>query len=261
MDRLSQIAGGKAAKVPEAWFSLPAGRHLASLERQCLDGMLEGVFGYYAVQVGMHGHDYLGGSPINTKVRVGRSRQCQVRADARNMPFLSSSIDLVLIAHELEFSAHPEAVVREAFRILRPEGQLVIVGFNPAGLYGLRRRLDLGGQYPWHGEFIFPHRVRDWFAVLGLTARHGAQIGFAPPWLAAESDWLRDKFESAGRRWWPMLGGAYVIQAIKRVPAIHRIKPAWSRKAEEAVPAGVVESSAVEKSQGAGVDARDGYFN
>lgn len=231
--------------VQEAWFATPAGRHLAGLERRCLDGILGGVFGYYALQVGMHGHDMLGGSPINTRLRIGRSRLCDVRADPRNLPFSSSSVDLVLIAHALEFSSHPEAVVREAFRALRPEGHLVVVGFNPAGLYGLRRRLDTGGEYPWHGDFVFPHRIRDWFAVLGLTPRGGARVGYAPPWLSSEGDWLRDRLEHAGRRWWPMLGGAYVIQAIKRIPAIRRITPAWTREASEAVPAGVAERSAV----------------
>ena len=237
--------------VPEAWFATPAGRHLADLESHCLSGLLDRIYGYYALQVGMHTHDLLAGSLINTKIKVGRSKLCHVRADPRSLPFSSSSIDLVVVAHELEFSSHPEAVVREAFRVLRPEGQLIVIGFNPAGLYGLRRRLDTSGQYPWYGDFIFPHRLRDWFALLGLTSRHGALLGFAPPWLGSDSDWLREKFENAGSRWWPMLGGAYVIQAIKRVPAIHRIKPAWNREVNEAVPAGVSKRSSIEERKSA----------
>ena len=74
-----------------------------------------------------------------------------------------------------------------------------------------------------------PHRLKDWYAVLGLTVRHGYHLGFVPPWLGDSSDWLRTKFEHAGQRWWPLLGGVYVLDAIKRIPAMRRLRPAWHR--------------------------------
>ena len=244
---------GKVAMIPEVWFNTSTGSHLAALEKGCTDNLLEGIFGYFAIQIGLPDRDMLGASPINTKIKIGRSKHCDVRADPRSLPFVSSSVDLVLIVHQLEFTSHPEAIIREAFRVLRPEGQIILIGFNPAGLYGLRQRLDTSGQYPWHGNFIFLYRLRDWFALLGLTTRHGTQVGYAPPWLSSESDWLRDKFESAGKRWWPMFGGAYVIQAIKRVPAIRRITPAWRNKVKEAVPAaGVSEKTILEVNRQSG---------
>jgi hypothetical protein len=35
--------------------------------------------------------------------------------------------------------------------------------------------------------------------------------------------------EFTGDRWWPISGGVYFLQAIKRVHGIHVIKPAWKK--------------------------------
>jgi hypothetical protein len=36
--------------------------------------------------------------------------------------------------------------------------------------------------------------------------------------------------EQAGARWWPIMGGLYVIRAIKRAPGSIMITPAWRRE-------------------------------
>lgn len=228
--------------IQQAWFATPAGRHLDGLERAALRPLLEREFGYYALQLGGDGRPLLESSPIQTQVLVGRSRRCDVRADYAALPFESMSVDLVLAAHVLEFAPDPAAIIREAFRVLRPEGTLAVLGFNPVGCYGLRRRCDFSGAWPWHGDFILSWRLKDWFKLLGLEIKGGAYVGYAPPWLRMESDWLRDRLELAGRRWCPLLGGTYIHVAAKRVPAM-RLQPApWRGRAKKAaVPAAVTK--------------------
>ena len=51
---------------------------------------------------------------------------------------------------------------------------------------------------------------------------------YAPP--CSEQKWL-DRFafmEKAGDRWWPIAGGVFFLQAIKRVRGIRLIMPKWS---------------------------------
>lgn len=235
-ERLSGLAQSAAA-----WAATPAGSYLAAREREQIDTMIAQVFGYYALQLGEHHRDLLVASPIATKVQVGRARSCAVRADYDSLPFESSSVDLVVIAHALEFIVHPEALMRESFRVLRPEGQLLVVGFNPTSAYGLRRRLDASGGYPWFGSFVSSARVRDWFSVLGLTQLHGTLVGYAPPGLASSHRALQ-LWEVVGDRWWPLLGGAYVLQAVKRAPTVRRIRPNWHKQQTEVgAPVNVAE--------------------
>ena len=101
--------------IAEAWGITPIGRHLATLENDCVAGLVEELYGYFALQIGEPQRDLLVNSPIACKIKVGRSRRCDVQADLRSLPFQSSSVDLVVNVHALEFSSHPGAIVRESF--------------------------------------------------------------------------------------------------------------------------------------------------
>jgi len=107
----------------------------------------------------------------------------------------------------------------------------VIAGFNPLSLWGLRRSLGSRAGFPWGGHFIHLTRVKDWFALVGLEIVAGSMACYAPP--CADQKWL-DRFgfmEKAGDRWWPIAGGVFFLQAIKRVRGIRLIMPKWSDRA------------------------------
>jgi SAM-dependent methyltransferase len=158
-----------------------------------------------------------------------------LRADFRDLPLASNSADLIVLPHVLEFSSNPHQILREAARALRPEAQLVISGFNPWSLWGVRRTFDFrGNDYPWSGHFINLPRLKDWLALLGFEIAAGRMGCYAPP--CAKPHWLR-RFafmEEAGDRWWPIAGGVYFVQAVKRVRGLRLILPKWNdRRAAE----------------------------
>ena len=66
-----------------------------------------------------------------------------MHCDPRQLPFAANSIDLVVMPHVLEFYDDPHQILREVERILIPEGQIVLTGFNLIPV-GLRRRLRRG---------------------------------------------------------------------------------------------------------------------
>jgi SAM-dependent methyltransferase len=120
--------------------------------------------------------------------------------------------------------------LREAERVLRPEGRLLISGFNPGSLWGLRRvvvnRISRNTPtHPWHGRFIHLPRIKDWLALMGFELIGGRMACYAPPldraaWLARFSF-----LESAGDRWWALGGGVYLIHAVKRVHGMRVLMP------------------------------------
>ena len=82
-------------------------------------------------------------------------RQAKPRVICRydELPFASQSIDLVALPHVLEFTDDPHEVLREVARVLMPEGRLIITGFNPLSLWGMRqgmRRLGTESFLPAH---------------------------------------------------------------------------------------------------------------
>jgi SAM-dependent methyltransferase len=140
-------------------------------------------------------------------------------------------VDLVLLPHVLEFAEEPHAILREVDRIMMPEGRLLILGFNPWSLWGLRSALGPNrNDVPWNGHFVSLLRVKDWLALLGFDVSAGRLAGYAPP---IESAGVRKRLgfmEPAGDRWWAVGGAVYMLQAIKRVRGMRLLTPAWQEK-------------------------------
>ncbi|HSS45866.1 MAG TPA: methyltransferase domain-containing protein [Burkholderiales bacterium] len=211
------------------WFETPLGQYLLEQEQTYFDKTVADVFGFNAVQLGLAHHDFLRMSRIPLRVSAGPDIEARVKLDFPLLPFATNSIDLLMLPHVLEFSDNPHQILREAERVLLPEGQLIICGFNPRSLWGLSRQFgQSSGEYPWCGRFISLPRVKDWLALLGFEMTAGRLGCYVPPFR--QEKWLRRfRFlEAAGDRWWAIAGGVYFLQAIKRVQGLRLIKPNWN---------------------------------
>lgn len=216
------------AREASEWFSTPLGQYLLSREQEYFDKTIADVFGYNAFQLGLSDVDLLRASRIPLRCRVNRNRAAGLRADFRDLPIASNSADLVVLPHVLEFSDNPHQILREVARVLLPEAQVVIACFNPWSLWGFRRVFGRRKHYPWSGRFIHLPRLKDWCALLGLEITGGQMGCYVPP--CATEQWLQRVafLEAAGDRWWPIAGGVYFLQAVKRVRGLRLIMPKWS---------------------------------
>jgi SAM-dependent methyltransferase len=210
------------------WFQTGLGKRLLSREQAWFDQVVADIFGYNAMQLGFPAENLLCASRIPFCFSAGEGAGVALRVDEHLLPVASQSVDLLLLPHVLEFSAHPHQILREAERILIPEGQLLISGFNPYslwGAWGLARHRR--GEYPWRGRFIGLSRIKDWLSLLGLEVIGGRMCCYEPPFQQED---LLEKFrfmEAAGDRWWALAGGVYFIQAQKKVHGMRLIKPGW----------------------------------
>jgi SAM-dependent methyltransferase len=238
------------------WLKTAPGRYLLDWELGHIDHAVTDAFGFHALQLGLPELNALRANRmphrwvVNDVPRVPEPLPVQVPHDADittlppevpvalasdfdALPFPAGSIDLVVLPHSLEFAPDPHLMLREVERVLRPEGRIVITGFNPASLWGLRQRLSparlglhlgRGDLYlPREGEFIGYWRLRDWLRLLGFVIE-GGQFGCWRPPLSAER-WL-GRFEwmdRVGERWWPVLGAAYLLVAVKRVAGMRLV--------------------------------------
>ncbi|MDE2047491.1 MAG: SAM-dependent methyltransferase, partial [Betaproteobacteria bacterium] len=101
-------------------------------------------------------------------------------------------------------------------------------------LWGLRQAVGraMGGPFlPRAGEFIGYKRIRDWTRLLGLEIV-GGQFGCYRPPCRTERGLHRTRFmESAGDRWWPVLGALYFVIAVKRVRGMRFTSASWRKPA------------------------------
>lgn len=219
-----------SAQSLSEWFATPQGGYVLAREEAYFDRTVGDIFGYNALQLGLPEQDFLRSNRMPLRFSAGNQQGNDVRLCCTELPFGTACMDLVLIPHVLEFSEHPHQILREVERVLMPEGSLVISGFNPRSLWGLRRALGNKECYPWNGHFITLPRLKDWLALLGFEVVGGRFAVYAPPLQTAK--WLeRYTFmEAAGDRWWAVSGGIYFLHAIKRVPGMRLIKPQWNER-------------------------------
>ncbi|HEY4998897.1 MAG TPA: methyltransferase domain-containing protein [Usitatibacter sp.] len=215
------------------WFATPLGQYLLEKEQAYLDDMTPDIFGFHALQVGMSQVDLLRASRIAHRVRVDSANRPDLYAKSHELPVATQSVDLVVLPHGLEFATRPHEILREVDRVMMPEGRLVIMGFNPWSLWGLRSAVGPSrGEFPWNGRFVSLLRVKDWLALLGFDVNAGRLVAYAPPF---ERESVRRRFgfmEPAGDRWWAVGGAVYMLQAIKRVRGMRLLTPAWSEQKE-----------------------------
>ncbi|NHI00200.1 MULTISPECIES: class I SAM-dependent methyltransferase [Oceanimonas] len=175
--------------APQHWRDLPRGAYLADQLQQRLDAWAPGLYGFSLLKV----------DALSTALSLSRSRLRQdvvmaqqeldgmdLLGDATAMPFAPGSLDACLLAHVLDYSEHPHAILRETEVVLRDDGWLVLTGFNPYGSAGLARLLPGWRQRlpPWR-RMLAPARVEDWLKLLGFDVIERDYIGFTGfmPWL------------------------------------------------------------------------------
>jgi SAM-dependent methyltransferase len=226
----------------EKWLKSPPGRYVLAWEQKCFDKIVADVFGFYAVQVGMPQFNALTENrmPLHAVlIQSNDSLECVARfhwhpieGNPNELPFASESIDLLVLPHVLEFATDPHQILREAERVLRPEGRLVISGFNPASLWGARQYLShlIGNPYlPRDGQFISLIRMKDWLQLLNFSLDRGHFGCYKLP-LQGQSGMARmDFLEPMGNRWWPIFGAVFLVSAVKRQQGIRLVGKATTK--------------------------------
>ena len=227
ISELSDVTQRLSIPGLEAWLASAQGHYVLDWERSRIDSAVADVFGFNALQLGLPQIDFLQGNRIPLRQRAAESGPVDVLCNLAALPFSASSTDLVVMPHVLEFHHDPHQILREIERILIPEGQLIIIGFNPISLWGLKNRLGKQEEFPWNGSYISPLRLKDWLKLLGFEVDRNNFGCFAPPFN--QQKWLaRWQFmEAAGDYWWSLPGSVYILRAIKRVPGMRLIAPKW----------------------------------
>jgi len=245
------------------WFSTPLGQSIVSGEREkCLRLVPSG---YYArsLQIGFPWLNYLEGLEVSSRYIIdcqkstrhgddlnntvaeydSATTDCHIAvSDSAALPFPEKTHDLIVLPHTLDFCSDPHEVLRQATQVLVPEGCIVIIGFNLISFYGAIKVFRNSSKIaPWSGHYYRVGRVQDWLALLGFDLVGAKMMSYGPP---VQSDKWRNRlefFENAGNRWWPGLGGVYIIVGRKREMAVTPL-PKSSRTWHTLIP-GIAQSA------------------
>lgn len=214
----------------DRWLASTPGRHVLAWEQAQVDSIVSDIFGYHALQVGLPQADFLRANRIPLRQKTDCTGSVDFLCQCTALPIASNSTDLLVLPHVLEFGEEPHQTLREVERVLIPEGQVVIVGFNPLSLWGLKRRFDRSGEFPWNGSYLSLNRLKDWLKLLGFEVDRGSLGCYLPPLDSLQGLHGWRSVEKASDRWLNFSGGVYVLRAIKRTHGMRLITPDWKKK-------------------------------
>jgi Methyltransferase domain len=218
------------------WWSSSLGRALLAAESELLGEALEDVFGWELLQIGAWGtaRELLAGSRTRRQTTVatpGFPNGADIIGRPSQLPVTSDSVEAVVLPHTLEFASDPYAIVREVDRVLVGEGQLLVLGFRPWCLWGMRARASRNGFPPGLRRVLPERRVRDWLVLLGYEVVASRRYLYCSPWSSG-----RSKDDGTGRILNrgitnPLPGSAYLLKARKRVYTLTPVRPRFREKA------------------------------
>jgi len=252
------------------WLDSSAGQNLIEQEGRHVSRALDSIFGDQFLQIGNWGAGQFRQFARTQRTAVvgdGMSGSLDVVTAPDCLGIAGDSIDVVLLPHVLEVHDDPHGVLREVDRILRSDGHIIFLGFNPVSLWGLRHILSRRRFPPGIQRVISEHRLRDWLRLLNYSvdhssfqyfqasmfrraATHRRQASSDATRLTAGSvrpdrpniDMVRPKNRfigavrssfTAGMQTWQRhapFAGCYMLVARKELYTLTPIRPVWKRR-------------------------------
>ncbi|MGM0767554.1 MAG: class I SAM-dependent methyltransferase [Pseudomonadota bacterium] len=220
----------------ERWYQTPLGRALLADQRACVDTHLASLTGARQLQVGIsHRFPLASGTDFAQKILTTPHWSPAIPdgvavCDADELPFSGDSMDLVILHHTADFSPHPHQVLREASRVLRGEGSILLIGFNPISLWGLRRMVSRSRSGPWGGRFLLKNRMEDWLRLLDFSVEYSRSCFNRLPLQKPVTGTGAGVLETLSGKGILPVGAYYCILAKKRVCSRIPRRPAWRQQ-------------------------------
>lgn len=229
---MSEISTSNIAALTE-WYKNPPGTVLLQSELVGLSTVLPQIFGYYIMQIGgpVDNNEVLKTSRIHNRIVINptissfSNDSLTVQCQLDELPFLSNSIDAIIMFHILEFSQNPKAILKEIYTTLMPSGYVIIFGFNPCSLWGIAPLWQKQKEIPWFGNWISPGHLRHLLDEVGFSIGDYKTFYFRPPNIRTEQLLF---LEGLGQIFWPYCGASYMFVAQKTLTKLTPIKPLFS---------------------------------
>lgn len=144
-----------------------------------------------------------------------------------DLPLPDESIDRVLLIHGLEFCNDPNEVMNEIWRVLKPNGRLLVAVPSRLGTWTRADRTPFG-----HGRPYSMDQLRQVLKDENFVLEHVRSALFTPPFKSKAMLKCFGWLEKAGA-FMPLFSGLYFVEASKQVFALTkepiRVKPVKPR--------------------------------
>jgi len=219
------------------WLDNGLGQLTQRSEQQLLENFLNGTYGKHAVLIGLPRqielikaldlpcHLLLTSLPDHQKRDINT-----IESNLHELPIASGSVDLVILPHILELVDNPRQLLSEACRIVKPEGHLIICGFNLYSLWGLTKVLRPKNEFMPKHHYLHQGTLKKWLHLSDFELVKQSQILYRPPVQNAGVLNKLQFMEWLGNQCHLPWGAIYVLMAQAKVLPLTPIRLRWKQR-------------------------------
>lgn len=213
-----------------SFYETPQGKLLLEKEKEYLARSITVSYKQTILQIGSLGweDEFIDCSLYQNYIILdakgeGCAEAIKVCAKSFKLPIQSESVDLVLLPHLVEFDINRFQTMREIERILKPEGEVVIINLNPLNIWVRMQFLwDKKMSNTWNGHFILRTRLADWLKLLNFEIKTTSEF------TIGSISTISGQFVFGQRTFSSM---AYAVRAVKRQYTLIPLAPIKERPA------------------------------
>ncbi|MFZ5642666.1 MAG: class I SAM-dependent methyltransferase [Bacillota bacterium] len=141
-----------------------------------------------------------------------------VQADATRLPFPANSFATVICLFAIEFTNHPNEVMKEIYRVLCPGGHLIMTTLNRHSLWAVLRRIR-GQIQPTvynNAQFLSCRELKRLLSENGFSNLVWQNAVYYPPVNISNILFLYKVFESLGKTVLPGTSAFLAVRANKQ---------------------------------------------
>lgn len=129
-----------------------------------------------------------------------------------DLPLPDSAVDRIILVHSLEFAENAREMLSEMWRVLAPNGRIIIVVPNRRGLWARNDHTPFGSGQPYSRQQLLLLLHETNFSVVNI----GEALYFSPSGRALARGFSAI-YEPLARNFFPYFGGIIVCEAQKRL--------------------------------------------
>jgi SAM-dependent methyltransferase len=129
-----------------------------------------------------------------------------------DLPLPDSAVDTILMVHALEHAQSPKDMLAEFWRVLAPNGRLIIVVPSRRGVWARFEHTPFGTGRPYSMG-----QVRSLLNDTNFSVEDTGEALYSPPFKRNLTQKFWSTCEAGGAKMWPVFAGVLIIEARKRV--------------------------------------------
>lgn len=217
------------------WRESAVAENLYEVEIEALQQIMPDLYGHYLLQLSAFNQSVVKKTYLRHHFFASHHKNNQLQLDYEALPFRSNSVDCVVAHHVFDHQEEAHQCLREAARIVVPNGYLIVIGFNPYSAWGISRLFSKYSLAP-KGSYLSQSRLLDWMTLLGFRVERGIELQYSPPVVLRYFPRVSRYIDRLLRYLGLPGAGVYVLLARKLVAGRTPIRPQWRALGGRRIP-------------------------